>query len=636
MPEHELVDQPDQRPFGSVVEQLQAAVDDPQQLDLAVKAALAKVSNYTSETIAAGKDVQPEHAEMLYQHGFTVLKRELSPELVSSFIQQASAELSRKHQETGQAVYQQPFIEAFEAAFAKEIEFDKELGKILVEDSAEVAALPDNDAGAQKEVTAPAPISDDDREFEAWRAGEGNEGAIPEPSDKSKAVAWGAETEENEAKEPEKSDKEIEFEQALAECQDAVQLRTLIEERAAMIKAEIDQRSIDAKEMIYLKDNNDAHILKTAEAMITAGNLPRALSLLTQEGISEQRKEALLTAIESQLADSAASWLRGRHYYYLQEAQSAIDGMPLPDSDKAQIRAYLDADIFKIISNAASRANEGDEIESDIQSSRALDALAYISDPALAVKIKEILELKEPPAIPVNIEEDLVPSTITTIEPPADASMKEWKEWYLTTPVENLSDKDFEHYLLIKLTEGKRIIQNGSFRAYDDLGLRDRKAFSVVKNIERKISYKSTKNHDPYNILKRAFKRLDKKVPKDELGLAKASFCPIVLGLADSILKHAPKRQTLEITSGKAIQLINEFASDEGSAHIMREALDLEILITARRAHQNMNYPGQDDTGGDPLEIVKHASSERVAKRMLQALGISPAGTEGSNSPVAR
>mgnify|MGYP001590397216 FL=1 len=125
MAKQESLDQPNQTPFTSVIEHLQAGSGDPEQFDLAVRASLAKVKSY-AETLGAGKQVTPEQTQMLHEHGFTLLKRELPSDLSLPFARQANTEVVRKDQETGRSIYEQPLVGAFNAAFAEEIGFDKE------------------------------------------------------------------------------------------------------------------------------------------------------------------------------------------------------------------------------------------------------------------------------------------------------------------------------------------------------------------------------------------------------------------------------------------------------------------------------------------------------------------------------
>jgi hypothetical protein len=142
----ESLDQPDQTPFTSVVEHLRASSGDREQFDLAVRAALAKVKVY-EETLGVGKQITPDQTQMLYEHGFTLLKRELPSDFSLLFARQANTEVMRKDQKTGQNIYEQPLVEAFNTTFAEEIGFDKEAAEILQAQPTEV--LPTVDSAAE-------------------------------------------------------------------------------------------------------------------------------------------------------------------------------------------------------------------------------------------------------------------------------------------------------------------------------------------------------------------------------------------------------------------------------------------------------------------------------------------------------
>lgn len=416
------------------------------------------------------------------------------------------------------------------------------------------------------------------------------------------------------------------FEQELAECQDAIQLRTLLEKRAETIKAEIDQRSADAKVEILNKDNQDSRTLLKVENTINAGDLPRALSMLDDKGISEKQRVTLITAIESKLVGLAVNWLRGDTYYYLQEAKLAVDAMPLPDFEKAKIRSYLDADIFKIIESAGREANGGDEIESELQNTRASGALKYISDPVVADKIKEVLDIKESQALPPGIDvEDTLPADILTPRPPSTASIEEWNKWYMTIPPENLSNREFETQLLVKHSEALIRLSNGSFSAYDGLSRRDRKASAIVNSINSKLQHQLGKDIDNRAIIDKTFRRIDSKITNSRTNLlAKASFAYQILSLAETMFIKAPVDQPAHITCDKVVQFISEFAPNAHCAGIMREGIDMKIMELAKSAAKTKSLFDQVDTGSTVVEIVKYASSDRVARRIMQALGMDP------------
>lgn len=194
MAEQESLDQPNQTPFTSVVEHLQVGSGDSEQFDLAVRASLAKVRSYV-ETLGVGKQVTPEQTQMLYEHGFTLLKRELPSDLSLSFARQANTEVVRKDQETGHSIYEQPLVGAFNAAFAEEIGFDKEAAEILRAQPAEV--LPTVDSAAKTDES--------DRELEALNAGD-----LTPPSEDPTTVEPEASPveDETEVEEPEMSDEE--------------------------------------------------------------------------------------------------------------------------------------------------------------------------------------------------------------------------------------------------------------------------------------------------------------------------------------------------------------------------------------------------------------------------------------------
>lgn len=426
------------------------------------------------------------------------------------------------------------------------------------------------------------------------------------------------------------------FERELAECQDAIQLRGLLEERAEKIKIEITERSEVAKKAVYEKDNFDTQVLRAAEIMINAGDLPRALSILTDKNIPEKRKAILITAIGDRLLDSAASWISG-NYISLDEARNAVDGMPLPDSEKARIRSYLDAGIFRIINGDASRAREGDEIESDLQSSRAVEALKYISDSVVAEKIKEILDIKEPPALPGSVQEDAVLVDILAPTPPSTASGEEWDKWYMTTPPEKLSNGDFEIQLLVKRNKASMFLQGASLHYFDELSQRDRKAYEIVKGINTKHFVRSSDDTDPHKIFNKAFKKLDSKIPDGGSNfLAKASFAYQILSLAESMFEFAPADESFHTTCEKVTQFIGEFAANSKAVEIMREAIDMQIMELAKSTARRNHFFGQVDTGSTVAEIVKYASSDRVGRRMMQALGVDPSAETGGDMVTVR
>lgn len=72
-------------PFSLAVEKLKRAIDDTEHFDLAVKAALACVKEYTEHTLSAAPKLPAAHAEMVYEHGFTLFRRELSDDLTLPF-----------------------------------------------------------------------------------------------------------------------------------------------------------------------------------------------------------------------------------------------------------------------------------------------------------------------------------------------------------------------------------------------------------------------------------------------------------------------------------------------------------------------------------------------------------------------
>lgn len=143
MSTRESFEQPNPTPFATVVEHLRTGLGDPEQFDLAVKASLGRVKSY-AETLGAGKQVSPEQAQMLYEHGFTLLKRELPEDLDLPFARQAKTEVDRKDQETGENIYKQPLVEAFSTAFREEIEFDKDAAEILQMQPAGIQPTTDN------------------------------------------------------------------------------------------------------------------------------------------------------------------------------------------------------------------------------------------------------------------------------------------------------------------------------------------------------------------------------------------------------------------------------------------------------------------------------------------------------------
>ena len=133
-------------PFTDLVEQLKAAVDDEEQLDLMVKAVLARVRDYTDNTIVKGANLPPEHTQMAYEHGFTLFRRELPDSLTLPFANNASKEIERKN-ESDQQMYEKPFRQAFKTSFENELAageqehdvLEEELGKLIMEKPGEVA-----------------------------------------------------------------------------------------------------------------------------------------------------------------------------------------------------------------------------------------------------------------------------------------------------------------------------------------------------------------------------------------------------------------------------------------------------------------------------------------------------------------
>ena len=82
-----------QTPFAEAVELLKSSIDDEEQFNFAVKLALARVTTYTDHTIIKGADMPASHERMLYEHGFTLFKRELPDNLTKPFAKNAAVDI---------------------------------------------------------------------------------------------------------------------------------------------------------------------------------------------------------------------------------------------------------------------------------------------------------------------------------------------------------------------------------------------------------------------------------------------------------------------------------------------------------------------------------------------------------------
>ncbi len=422
----------------------------------------------------------------------------------------------------------------------------------------------------------------------------------------------GSET-ELEINQPEAEDEEAQFWRELAECQDVTTLRGLIEDRSERIKAEIEQKSDEARERLRTLDNNALQTLLGVEAIIMAGNLPRAIETIRQSGNSDEEKRLLMSAVKKNLLFSAASWLRGSHYY-LDEAANAAEDMPLSDSEKDEMRAYLDGDLFGIINSAASRASEGDEIQSDVQTSRALAALANISDPRLASKIKEIFALKEPSATTDMKVEELI-SEISTPSAKEDKTPQQWNEYYKNKPVETMSDQEFDLYLMIVLNDTSIKLQQRRNNFYGQASgdSRARQIFSKLTN--RFMTDKHGENRD--RKLKTAIRTIEHRMPAELRDFARAAFDSVVLDQARAEFTHPAEGQTRIAKCRNAARLVEKWASNEEAAHMMRQALDGDILVSSQSS-----FSLGEISLGEKRDIVKYASSGVIENRIRRVVGL--------------
>lgn len=241
------------------------------------------------------------------------------------------------------------------------------------------------------------------------------------------------------------------FERELAECQDAIQLRTLLEDRAQEVQESIRRRAYDAQEAIKLLDNNDSLVLETAERFIVARELSAARKLIKHHASSPEKYQQIMLAIQDKEVDTILSQLSSNDFYY-SDLLETINNLEIPEANRAELRSLIDP---RLIGSIERRVNSDDPLDQE----DVLTFLPYFSEPAIARKVKEIFEFQATDIIPEMPEVPNEGIREPTLKELADSMYRSKDEIEGRDPY-SLTDRELEEALRKRRDTAKKALLN--------------------------------------------------------------------------------------------------------------------------------------------------------------------------------